>query len=95
MKVDQMRQVVALAATLAFIFSLLSTSSAGASECSLDREGTEVTGIGDCSGGVTIPGDVTSIRSNAFAGATGLTSIIISNSVISIGDYAFSAALRS
>lgn len=37
----------------------------------------------------TIPDSVTSIRSNAFAGCTGLTSIAIPNSVTSIGDWAF------
>ena len=38
---------------------------------------------------LVIPNSVTSIRSNAFFGCSGLTAITIPNSVTSIGDYAF------
>jgi hypothetical protein len=92
MKANPMRRLVALAVVLAFIFSGLSASTASASGCSLDQAGTVVTGIGTCTGEVTIPNGVTAIGVRAFSGATGLTGITISNSVTSIGAYAFESA---
>ncbi len=91
-KVNGMRRLVALAAILTFIFSGLSASTAGASGCSLDQVGTVVTGIGTCTGEVTIPNGITAIGNAAFSGETGLTGITISNSVTSIGAYAFEGA---
>jgi hypothetical protein len=51
-----------------------------------------VTGNTSCAGTVTIPTGVTSIEYRAFFGENGVTSVIISNTVLTIGDYAFFGA---
>jgi hypothetical protein len=91
-----MRRSFGLAITLVIIFSGFSTTTASANGCSLAQTGTEVTGVGTCSGNITIPDGVTSIGRMAFQSST-ITSVTIPNSVTTIVEYAFynSRSLRS
>jgi hypothetical protein len=86
-----MRHFVGLAVAFAILFSGLSAPIALANGC-LAVTDTVVTGIGSCTGDITIPNGVTSIGANAFRGETSLTSITIPASVTSIGANAFQQA---
>jgi hypothetical protein len=91
-----MRRSFGLAITLVIMLSGFSTTTASANGCSLAQTGTEVTGVGTCSGNITIPDGVTSIGRMAFQSST-ITSVTIPNSVTTIVEYAFynSRSLRS
>jgi hypothetical protein len=83
-----MRRLFGLTTAFAIVFSGLGAMTANANGCSLAGTATVVTGLGTCSGAITIPDGVTSIGSTAFQNST-LTSIIIPNTVTSIGAMAF------
>jgi hypothetical protein len=87
MKENQMRRLLTFTTLFAILFSGLSAPVANATGC-LAQTGTVVTGIGTCTGAITIPDGVTGIGDQAFAN-TQITSITIPASVTSIGTYAF------
>lgn len=87
-----MRRFLAFTISLAILFSGLSAPVASANGCSLAGTATEVTGIGTCSGAITIPDGVTSIAAYAFIQVETLISITIPASVSSIGVGAFQEA---
>jgi hypothetical protein len=91
LKENHMRRLFGLATALAIVISGLSAVTANANGCSLAGTSTVVTGIGTCSGAITIPDGVTTIANGAFQNST-LVSIIIPNTVISIGAMAFAEA---
>lgn len=88
-----MRRFFGLAVALVILSSGLSTPVASANGCSLAGTATEVTGIGSCTGDITIPAGVTSIGDYAFIQAEALTSITIPASVTTIGVGAFQEAI--
>lgn len=83
-----MRRLFALATILVTVISSLSMTTGSANGCSLAGTATKVTGIGTCSGAITIPDGVTEIGDQAFINSA-LTSITIPNTVTLIGERAF------
>ena len=83
-----MKRFLGLATALAILFSGLSAPVASADECLLQQTETVVTGLGTCTGAITIPAGVTTIGPFAFANSE-ITSITIPTSVTLISSYAF------